>query len=79
MTKGITYCMDNPVRSSVSEWLNTYIGRISVGRRTGVKKEIEILAYSDNEDDSSSLREMAKKEGALYIRSLESEGVTAID
>lgn len=79
MKSSITYCTEQPLKSTIAKWLNTYVGRIAVGRRTGKKREIEILAYSDSETDSLALREFAKQVGANYIRSVSSEGVTAID
>ena len=79
MDTSIVYCKDSPLKATISEWLNRYIGRISVGKRTGKKREVEILAYSDREEDSAALRKYAKEQGALYIRSVPGEGVTAID
>ena len=79
MDSSIIYCTDEPQKWRIAEWLNTYVGRIAVGRKTGEKQEIEILAYSDSEKDSSVLRKFAKQIGANYIRSVSSEGVTAID
>ena len=74
----IIYCNDNPIRIDGSERLNTYLGRIAVGRRIGASL-FEILAYSDNIADSSTLRTYAKSNHALYIRSIDNAGVTAID
>lgn len=41
--------------------------------------ELEILAYSDDASNSAVLRKLAKEKNALYIRSLDNGGVTAID
>lgn len=77
MASAIIFCMDNPIRISISDWLNKYIGRAAVGR----KKDgyYEILAYSDQESDHPVLYNMARKNGARYIRSFLSEGVTTIE
>lgn len=77
MASTITYCTDDPIHAKASDWLNEHIGRASVGR----KKDgyYEILAYSDNESDHTELYRMAKQNGARYIRSFLSEGVTTIE
>ena len=77
MSSTITFCMDNPIKTTLREWLNTYIGRVSVGKKTGAY--FEIWAYSDLESDFPELHRIAKKEGATYISSFLSEGVTTID
>ena len=77
MSPTITLCMESPIKTSISDWLNTYIGRAAVGR----KKDgyYEILAYSDRESDHSELYKMAKNNDARYIRSFLSEGVTTVE
>ena len=77
-TETIIYCSDNPTRIEGTRWLNTYLGRIAVGRKVEGKL-LEILAYSDNNADSGKLRTYARQNHALYIRSIDNAGVTAID
>lgn len=77
MASSIIYCEDNPVKTSLSEWMNQYAGRVSVGRRH--QNSLEILAYSDSREDVPALYKMAKERQATYINSVLSEGVTAID
>lgn len=79
MKSNIIYCTEQPLKSTIANWLNTYVGRIAVGRRTGKQREIEILVYSDSEADSSVLREFAKQVGANYIRSVSRERAAVID
>ena len=76
--RGIVYCNDNPIRTEGSVWLNTYIGRIAVGRKVAANL-FDILAYSDDITDSKILRGYAKKNNAFYIRSVDNRGVTPID
>ena len=71
-------CQDNPIVTDGSDWLNNYVGRISVGK----KREdgtFEIYAYSDNDSESNDIRKIAKDIDGFYIRSLDNGGVTAID
>ena len=75
-TPSIVFC-EKPIITSLAEWLNSYIGRISVGKK--VDNRFEILAYSDDENDSKSLHRYAKDNDATYITSTDSDGVTAID
>lgn len=77
MANTITFCMDNPIKTSIRDWM-AHRDRFSVGRRVD-DDNFEILAYSDNEDDVATLYELAKKEHALKIHSFISEGVTALD
>ncbi|MCR5097478.1 MAG: hypothetical protein K6B14_00860 [Lachnospiraceae bacterium] len=72
----ITYC-EKPIMTTLAEWLNAHIGRISVGRKN--KDGYEILAYSDENSDSKELRQYAHSQKATYITSMDTEGVTAID
>ena len=79
MTSTITFCMDNPIMTKGSDWMADHVGRASVGRmqRPGY---YEILAYSDNKADFPELSRMARREkNATYIKSIISEGVTALD
>lgn len=76
MTSTITYC-DNPIKTDIADWMNEHIGRVSVGRDK--EDYYEILAYSDQKSDRPELQRMARKEKAIYIKSVLSEGVTAID
>ena len=76
MTSTITYC-DNPIKTDIADWMNEHIGRVSVGRDR--EDYYEILAYSDQKSDRPELQRMARKEKAIYIKSVLSEGVTAID
>ena len=76
--QGITYCIDNPIRTEGTVWLNSYIGRVSVGRKIAANL-FDIIAYSDNLADSNELRGYAKQNDALYIRSVDNRGVTSID
>ena len=77
MTSTITFCMDNPIRTTLDDWMFAHNNRVSVGMDKG--DYFEILAYSDNRSDWPKLSRMAKREKAVYIKSVESEGVTAID
>ena len=76
--QGIIYCNNNPIRTEGTAWLNSYIGRISVGKKIAANL-FDILAYSDDLADSRELRGYAKKNDALYIRSVDNRGVTSID
>ena len=79
MTNTITFCMDNPIRTKGSDWMNEHIGRCSVARMQS-PNYYEILAYSDNEEDFPELSRMARREeGATFMNSFISEGVTALD
>ena len=77
MTSKIIFCMDNPIKTDITDWLNEHIGRVSVGRDRD--DYYEILAYSDQKSDFPKLHKIAKEEKAIYINSVVSEGVTAID
>ena len=72
----ITYC-ETPIITVLMDWINEHIGRISVGVRKD--DHFEILAYSDNDDDSAQLRSYAKLKAAKYINSIDNRGITAID
>ena len=78
MAEGVVYCKDKPIKIDRTVWLNTYVGRIAVGKKAE-NGELEILAYSDDASNSAVLRKLAKEKNALYIRSLDNGGVTAID
>lgn len=77
MANTITFCMENPIRTTIDDWMG-HLNRVSVGRRVD-DDHFEILAYSDNKSDWPELSRMAKREKALHIKSFISEGVTAID
>ena len=77
MTNTITFCMDNPIRTPIRDWM-AHRDRVSVGRRVD-DDNFEILAYSDNRADWPELSRMARREKVLHIKSFISEGVTAID
>lgn len=76
MSNTITFCMDNPIKTSLRSWMK-HRDRASVGR--DCQDHYEILAYSDNRSDFPELCRMAKKNDYKYIKSFISEGVTAID
>ena len=76
MASKIIFCMDDPIKTSLREWMR-HRDRASVGR--DCKDHYEILAYSDNRADFPELTRMARKNKAIYIKSFISEGVTAID
>ena len=76
MATTITFCMDNPIRTTPGEW-QRHIGRASVLK--GYDDHYEVLAYSDNAEDFPELSRMARKQNAKYMKSIMSEGVTAID
>ena len=78
MRQGIVYCVNNPIRTEGSAWLNKYIGRIAVGREIAMNI-FDIIAYSDNASDSGILRGYARKNGAVYLKSVDNSGVTSID
>ena len=77
MTSTITFCMENPIKTTLDEWMS-HVGRASVGKTTD-NTNFEILAYSDNRSDFPELDRLALKNDAVYIKSFISEGVTAID
>ena len=76
MASTIVFCMDNPIKTSLREWMK-HRNRASVGR--DCKDYYEILAYSDNRSDFPELTKMARNNNAIYIKSFISEGITAID
>ncbi len=76
MASTIILCMDHPIVTTLRDWMRNK-NRVSVGRVRG--DHYEILAYSDNRSDWPELSRMAKKEKAVHIKSVKSEGVTAID
>ena len=77
MKNSITLCIDNPIKTDISTWLNNHLGRVSVGRNMG--SDFEIIAYSDYQTDFAELHRIARVNNAKYINSVISEGVTAID
>ncbi len=77
MTSTIKLFMDNPIKVSLNEWMD-HIDRASVVKRNG-DGSYEILAYSDNEADFPEISRIAKQNKAKYMRSILSEGVTALD
>ncbi len=77
MRQGIVYCVNNPIRTEGSVWLNKYIGRIAVGREIA-RNIFDIIAYSDNASDSKALRGYARKNDAVYLKSVDNSGVTSI-
>ena len=77
MTTTITFCMDNPIKVSLNDWMD-HINRASVVKRNS-DGSYEVLAYSDNEADFPEISRMARKNNAKYMRSILSEGVTALD
>ena len=77
MANTITFCMDNPINTTIDDWME-HLNRVSVGRIID-DDHFEILAYSDNRADWPELSRMARREKALHIKSFISEGVTVID
>ena len=77
MANTITFCMDNPIKTTIDDWMS-HIGRASVGTTTD-NDNYEILAYSDNEADWPELSRMASKNNYKYIKSFISEGVTSLE
>lgn len=77
-TGTIVYCTDNPFRTHLTDWLFTYLGRISVGREIN-DEEVEILAYSDNQEDSAALHQLAQDNSHMYIVSLNDTEANTID
>ena len=77
MASSITFCMDNPIKTDISDWLNNHIGRVSIGRDK--EDYYEILAYSDQKSDFPELTRLARKENAQYIKSVLSDEVTTIE
>ena len=77
MASSIIFCMDNPIKTNIDDWMYNHKGRVSVGR--DLNDHYEILAYSDNESDFPELTRMARRENALYINSVISEGVTVVE
>ena len=76
MATTITFCMDNPIRTTLGEW-QSHIGRASVLK--DYEDYYEVLAYSDNASDFPELSRMAIKNNAKYMKSILSEEVTAVD
>ena len=76
MTNTITYCDANPIKTDIADWMNEHIGRVSVGRDK--EDYYEILAYSDRKSDRPELQRMAKREEAVYIKSVLSEVVRTV-
>ena len=72
----ITFCTESPIKTTLNDWMRIK-DRVSVGRDEG--DHYEILAYSDNRSDWPELSRMAKRENAVHIKSVLSEGVTALD
>ena len=64
-------------KTDITEWMSDHIGRVSVGRDK--EDYYEILAYSDQISNRPALQRMARQENVIYIKSVLSEGVTAID
>ena len=77
MASTITFCIENPIRTTIDDWMEN-LDRVSVGRRID-DDHFEILAYSDNKADFAELTRMARREHALHIKSFVSEGVTFVD
>lgn len=77
MANTITFCLDDPIKTSLNDWMFEHNNRVSVGVDKG--DYFEILAYSDNKSDWPELSRMAKQKKAVHIKSVVSEGVTAID
>lgn len=77
MTSTITFCMENPIETDISDWLVTHKGRVSVGKDRG--DHYEILAYSDQKSDRPELHRLARENNAKYINSIVSEGVMAVE
>ena len=77
MSSTITFCMNDPIQISLNDWMH-HIDRASVVKRTADGR-YEILAYSDNTADFPEISRLARKANAKYMRSILSEGVTAID
>lgn len=73
----ITLCMDNPIKTDISDWMANHKGRVSIG----IQKDghYEILAYSDQRSDRPELQRMAYTEKAKIINSVVSEGVMAVE
>ena len=61
MASTITFCMDNPIKVSLYDWMD-HIGRASVIK--GYDDHYEVLAYSDNESDFPELSRMARNNNA---------------
>lgn len=74
----IVYCTENPLRTHLTDWLLSYLGRISVGHEIN-DDEVEILAYSDNQDDSATLHRLARDTNDIYIVSPYDGVANAID
>ena len=77
MASTITFCMDNPIKTDILDWMTDHIGRVSVGKDKG--DYYEILAYSDQKSDFPELTRLARRENAVYIKSAISEGVMVVE
>ena len=63
-----------PIRTSETEWLIQYLGRISVAIETPVYEIIDIITYSDNDLDLKKLHVIAKKRRIYYKKYLQKRG-----
>ena len=75
----VVYCDKDPIHIRITSWLSEHQGRISVGHELEEKNSMNILAYSDDIADAKILRQYAKKENALVLKSIDNGGITAIE
>ena len=77
MASSIIFCIDNPIKVSLNDWMH-HVNRASVVKQDSDGNYV-ILAYSDNEADFPEISRIARMYNAKFMRSILSEGVTAID
>ena len=78
MSQSIVECVSSPIIANISEWLNEFIGRYSVGKRLN-NSDVAIYAYSDDSKDIQTLGRYARENKLLTLRSVSMKGVTSVE
>lgn len=78
LSQSIVDCNSSPIIVNLAEWLNSFIGRYSVGKRIN-NAEVAIYAYSDNASDVPKLGKYARENKLTTIRSVSMKGVTTVE
>ncbi|MCR5053773.1 MAG: hypothetical protein K6A69_02915 [Lachnospiraceae bacterium] len=74
----IVYCEKGQLITKITDWMFEHLGRVTVGRELG-GEDVEIIAYSDNKEDSAFLHKMARDGENICLVSPGKEEVNAID
>ena len=77
-SRSIIDCNSSPIIVDISEWLCSFIGRYSIGKRINMT-EAAIYAYSDEEKDVPFLGKYALEHNMMTIRSVSMKGVTTVE